>query len=107
MIISPFSSTDVDNKIQYGYIPGQLITKNIAGYPVYGATGAAAVSPAHSGAGADEAAVPIAATSINDYVVPSAGGGTGIGIFAPGYLITAPGGYDTLIPMIQKFRAII
>ena len=50
--------------------------------------------------------MPIAATSINDYVVPSAGGGTGIGIFAPGYLITAPGGYDTLIPMIQKFRAI-
>ena len=97
MIISPFSSTDVDNKIQYGYIPGQLITKNIAGYPVYGATGAA-VSPAHSGAEAEESAVPIAATSINDYVVPSAGGGTGIGIFAPGYLITAPGGYHFTIP---------
>ena len=97
-----------DNTIQYGY--GPLITKNIAGYPVYGTTGGGGggggmVASADSGAVLEaqttEAALPLAAASINDYVVPSpvgdyvvpsAGGGTGIGIYAPGYLISGPGG---------------
>ena len=84
----PLTPTAIaDSTIQYGYIPGQLITKNIAGYPAYGPTGAA-VSPADSGVGAEDEAQ---AASLSDYVVPSAGGGTGIGIFAPGYLITGPG----------------